>query len=120
MSELDTESVGFKIVGYSIVGVGITILFGALIVLGYFVSGLVLSIMWEWFIVSTFPLAPPITILEAIGITLIMGLFTSKLATVASVDDEERLSYRLAKSLGRFLIQPFIALFIAWIVYKLM
>ena len=74
MSEIDTESVGIKIIGYSIVGIGTSILFGALIVLSYFVSGLVLSTMWEWFIVSTFE-APQITILEAVGISMIVGLF---------------------------------------------
>ena len=119
MSEIDTDSVGFKIVGYSIAGIGAAILFGALIVLSYFVSGLVLSKMWEWFIVSTFE-APQITILEAIGISMIVGLFTRGLATKMDTDDDERILYRFARMWGRLLLSPFITLFIAWIIYKLM
>ena len=117
MSEIDTDLVG-KIAGYSIVGIGIAIFAGALIVLGYFVSGLVLSIMWNWFIVSTFD-APSLSILEAIGITMVVGLFTRGLAThLDTEDDDLKTSTKFAKTLARSLILPFITLFFAWIVYQ--
>lgn len=117
MSRLDDAGVGTKIVGYSAVGIGLAILFGAFMVLSYLVSGLVLSIMWKWFIVSTFGV-PIISIPEAIGISMIMGLFTNSLATKHDVDDEDSRTHVFAMILARVFVTPFITLLLAWIVYQ--
>lgn len=118
MSELDNASVGVKIVGYSVVGIGLAVLFSLVIVLGYIVSGLVLSILWGWFVVPIFPLVPEISIAEAIGITLIVHLFMRSLATKADTDEESETSTKLGKMLARSFVAPFITLFIGWIVLQ--
>ena len=119
MSDLNTDSVGFKIVGYSIVGIGLVVLMGLEVILGYIVSGLVLSIMWDWFMVPTFEV-PEISILEAIGITLIVDLLIRNVATRGSVDKESDTDKKLARSLGRAFLTPFIILLIGWIVLQFM
>jgi hypothetical protein len=43
-------------------------------------SGYVLSVLWGWFIVSTFD-APNLSIIEAIGICLIVGFFKTSTNT---------------------------------------
>ena len=119
MSEINTDSVGFKIVGYSIVGIGLVVLMGLVVILGYIVSGLVLSILWGWFMTSMFEV-PEISILEAIGITLIVDLLIRDLATRGNVDNESNTGKKLARALGRAFLTPFIILLIGWIVLQFM
>ncbi len=113
MSNIDTESAG-KILGYTFVGLVIVALVGLFFVAGHFVGGLVLSIMWKWFIVTTFD-APALSIAEAIGIILIMNLFHRHLVGKGETDDGKSGFKWLVY---RSLIMPFVMLGIAWIVYQ--
>ena len=119
MSDINTDSVGYKIVGYSIVGIGLAVLIGWIVILGYIVSGLVLSILWGWFMVPIFEV-PEISIVEAIGITLIVHLFMRSLATKADTDEESETSTKVGKMLARSFVAPFITLVIGWIVLQFM
>ena len=120
MSDLNTDSVGFKIVGYSIVGIGLVVLIGLIVVLGYMISGLVLSILWGWFMVPLFEV-PEISILEAIGITLVVHLFMRRLATKTDIDAESEISTtKIGKALARSFIVPLITLLTGWIVLQFM
>lgn len=45
------------------------------LVVGYAVNGFVFSKLWQWFIITIFDL-PPITVMQAIGISMVVGFLT--------------------------------------------
>ena len=46
-------------------------------VVGHIFTGYTLSILWQWFIVTAFA-APPISVVQAIGVVLVVQLMTFK------------------------------------------
>ena len=71
--------------------------------------GWVLSIMWGWFIVTTFN-APPIGVWAAIGIAFCVGMFVPNRAKTD--EDQEWYTSVIAEVLGTL-----IALGIGWLIY---
>lgn len=73
-------------------------------------SGYVLSVLWAWFIVSTFGL-PLLTIPVAIGITLVVGYLTKQ----ADFNNSDREDYQ--KRFNAYMIvKPLAALVVGWVV----
>jgi|SRR5690348_7092427 len=68
-----------------VVGILATLLF--VIVCGALFSGLVLSVLWGWFIVPALH-AAPITVPQAIGLSLVVGLLTR--GTAREKDEEKK------------------------------
>ncbi|SRR6266702_4648676 len=73
--------------------------------------GFTASIMWSWFIVSRFHIAP-LTIPTAIGISLTLSLFTSRYT-----DDAERIEHYWLKSTGFNIALCIITLVCGYIVH---
>ena len=95
--------------------VGAPVLVVGLIVASYIVWGLVLSFAWAWLIVPVFPMAPAITIAQAIGLGLVAGIFLYSVKKEESYSggDTEKLVAHLETEL---ITWPAAVLLVAWIV----
>lgn len=89
-----------------------------LIVVGSVLGGYVLSVLWRWFVSSTF-CVPNISIVEAIGITLIINFF---IRPAEHYKNEEATSgiYGFLKAAILVMLYPLFALFIGWIIHLFM
>ncbi len=74
-------------------------------------NGYVLSILWRWFLVPTLDL-PAISIVQAIGISLVIGYLTDH----SSGKSDDRKSDNLIANIFTISLKPLMALFIGWIV----
>ncbi|QKJ94801.1 MAG: hypothetical protein HND39_00100 [Ignavibacteriota bacterium] len=85
----------------------------ALLVIAYLsiANGYVLSVLWGWYVVPTFDL-PTLDLVQAIGISIVLGLLTAK---PGSNDGGKERS--LLSDLAPFL-NPWIALLLGWIVLQ--
>ena len=84
-----------------------------LLVLNTLVEGLVLSVLWSWFMVSAFGL-PPISIPVALGISLLISVATFR---VRNEDLEEVETDKALMKSGVKLLCLFIFLGLGWIVH---
>lgn len=75
-------------------------------------NGWALSTLWGWFVVPFFHL-PPISIPQAIGISLIITLLTHQ---YKDVQEKEREGWQKAVPLISVLSVPVVSVFIGWIV----
>lgn len=82
------------------------------VVLGAILRGWVLSIMWNWFVVSTFGL-PALSIAAAIGVSLVVGLMTYQ---YIYTEDDRSDSSKIAAGLGVNIGGPLVVLLMGWIV----
>lgn len=93
------------------VGVAFAFFFGFLYAI--LATGFVSVQLWSWFIVPVFDL-PALTLLQAWGISLLVGLWTHQVI-IMPVADERSTSEKI---MGYFvvLLNPWIILFVGWIV----
>lgn len=77
--------------------------------------GYVLSVLWAWFVVPAFE-APPLSIPYAIGIALLVGMFTRSLARSTDVKKHQSATTRFFKALGESFLGPLLTLGIGAIV----
>lgn len=90
------------------------ILVPVILAASFLIDGFVLSILWNWFIPRIFIGAPTLSILNAIGLAIVIGFLTRKYQKPDSYN---------GKNLWPFLylfVGPFIALFFGWIVHLFM
>lgn len=80
----------------------------ALFVIAVLWEGIVLSVLWGWFMAPAFQL-PPLSIPYAIGLALLVGLLTSKVRK--SEDHPE-----MVEILTHGLATPLVFLVVGWIV----
>lgn len=73
--------------------------------------GYVLSILWGWFIVPTFG-APALSLVAAIGLSLVVGMFTAHLSSKKKDEDDNALTNYLVNGF----VWPGIALLFGYIV----
>jgi len=85
-----------------------------LTVYSYFANGFILSKLWSWFIVTTFGLEP-LTIVQAIGVSMVVGFLTSHRASTNNKD--KTTSDTIAEVLIA-LLSPWFTLLIGWIIYS--
>lgn len=83
--------------------------------LGAVWSGYVLSVLWSWFIVTTFE-ARPLSIPAAIGMALVAHYLTHQIDRYT--DKSKSQLERIIESTGYIVLQPLFALVIGWIVYQ--
>ena len=81
-------------------------------------NGYALSMLWQWFVVSTFE-ARPIGILPAIGIAMVAG-FLTKQYNSSDPDPSKSHSTRMAELIAYTVLNPLFALVFGWIVHSLM
>jgi hypothetical protein len=85
-----------------------------LTVYSYLVNGYVLSMLWGWFIVTTFHLQP-LTIVESIGLAMVVGFLTSR--PVYKTEEDKRTTTQKVSDFITALLSPFLVLFIGWLIY---
>ena len=89
------------------------------VVLGAIMKGWVLSILWDWFVVSTFDSVPPIGVVPAIGLALVVNY----LVPTSSSDCEYKNKGTLEVAIKLFvmtILMPLFTLFVAYIVHCFM
>ncbi len=87
-----------------------------ILVIGTYISGWVLSILWGWFVSPIFNL-PTLSLIEAIGISLVVGYTKSK---VPQHDDNRKASDKLIESITNMLVTPLFHVGIGWIILQFM
>ena len=85
--------------------------------LSYLIYGYVFSMLWNWFVVPFLRL-PSLTIIVAIGLGLIVRLFTP-IKMPEKTEEKVDWNKLISTSLGQ-LLSPFGILLIAWIVRSIM
>ena len=78
-------------------------------------NGWVLSTMWQWFIVPLFH-APVLTIPYAIGISLMIGMFSKSSSTSSDNKGEGTDWSKVISALLAIFLSPLFVLFMGWIV----
>lgn len=69
----------------------------------------VMTVIWGWFVVPAFHM-PELTIATALGLTILVGMFTHHL------QDKKEEKADIAQSIIKAFLQPLITLMFAWIV----
>lgn len=80
-------------------------------------NGYVLSVLWGWFIVTTFE-ARPLTIPAALGIAAVLGYLTHQVEEYT--DKDKSTLERFTQTILVGLFRPAFALAFGWIVYRFM
>lgn len=89
-----------------------------LLILSSVVNGLVLKIMWEWFVADTFGL-PSLTIPLAIGLSIVVGFLTYQDSTTDKTSPESKSEAERTITLIAYgIIRPMLVLGLARIVYQ--
>lgn len=93
---------------------GVIVIALASVFFGAMVGGWVLSIVWTWFVIPLFPMAPILTIPQAIGFSLVTGMLAGN---NSDSDNKERtlgetITRLLAVAFGR----PLFILLLAYII----
>ena len=81
--------------------------------------GLVLSILWNWFMVSIFGLRV-LTSLQAYSLVLVAQAIRGSSSTTQATDDEEKISTRFFKAFSKNIIRSAVLLTVGWIVHLLL
>lgn len=90
--------------------------FLVLLVISPIISGFVLSILWKWFMVSTFAI-PLITIPQAIGISYVAKMATGTIYLKENVETKDKgMTEIILIGIGQSLISPFVLLGMGYIV----
>ena len=84
------------------------------IVVSSILSGWVLSVLWEWFVVPTFSVSS-LSIPVAIGISLVIGMLTKE---GKPRDDKKKDTYELVGEILGTVFAPLVTLIVGWIVYS--
>lgn len=88
---------------------------GALLVVGAITRGIVLSILWRWFLVRQFHIMA-ISSAEAIGLSLLIGMLVS--ASSSDSEKSDSVMDALLKAMGVLIGAPLLTLGIGWIVLQ--
>ena len=105
------------IIGLIVLVVGVVGLLVPLIALGSIVNGYVLKILWGLFIVPVFHL-PTLTIAQAIGISIVVGMFTRRSSSSKKDGSNENDKKKILTAFAEVFLMPFLALGIGWIVHQ--
>jgi hypothetical protein len=83
---------------------------------GFFASAFVGMHLWNWFAVSTFGL-PAITMLQSLGIGLVLSFYTYQYVSPTS-DDERELSSKVT-SIVALCLRPWMILLVGYFIHRL-
>lgn len=93
---------------------GIGLIIGAVLIRAW-----ALVTLWGWFVVPVFAGAPVITMPVAIGISLIVGMFTQHLQDKVA-DPKKSKSEAITDSIARAVLSPVITVVFGWIALQFM
>ena len=96
-----------KLIGVAITAIVALPIASAVVALGVLLQGWAIHLLWNWFIPPIFGLTG-LTIGQSIGLSLVVGIFTSSPSTAR---DEDR-----SASAFREVANPFIYVLLGWIV----
>jgi len=96
---------------------GIFTLAFVLIVVGVLLKGYVLTVLWGWFVVTTFGL-PALSLASAIGIALTVSFLTHQV--IEQQEKKRDIADSVVHSVGVTVLHPLLALLMGWIVQKFM
>lgn len=99
--------------------IGAILTFLILVVVGTVASGYALSVLWGWFVVPTFEL-PALTIIQALGISLVVNYFTSDLQRTQEESKEKSYTKVLFNACLKIVLRPLIFLFLGWVYLQFM
>lgn len=88
---------------------------GALLVVGAITRGIVLSILWRWFLVGQFHIMA-ISSAEAIGLSLLIGMLAESQSSDSEKTDDVVSAF--VKAAGTLIGAPILTLGIGWIVLQ--
>jgi ABC-type Fe3+ transport system permease subunit len=94
--------------------VGALVLLVGTMVLAYLANGWALMTLWGWFISETFAL-PALSIVQAIGISIVVGFLTSKYSDTQHKDESKGWE-AFFKTASYSIIGPVVAVAVGWIV----
>lgn len=98
----------------TLIGSGVVLLAGVGIVLGMLINGIVLSFLWQWFLV---PLGlPALGLVHAMGVGLIVRYLTYQTVNCKKEDDEKQVWVQLVGSL----VYPLFILLFGFVVHLFM
>lgn len=99
---------------FAVIGmiVGMPLVFIGLLLAAALLKGWVLYKVWAWLIVPTFPSAPHLTVVQAMGVSLMTHLLTQTTSPVKKDEDSKERMYRI---IAFFFIVPFISLGLAFV-----
>ncbi len=93
-------------------------------IMGSLLNGMVLKLLWGWFVVSAIGF-PVISLVQAIGIGVVISFLTAKKAEYKSRSTDEYI--RILKdrdvmihNAARSVVFPTLALFVGWVVHLFM
>ncbi len=87
-----------------------------LVAIASILNGYVLRILWGWFVVPLFHL-PNLTIAQAIGLTMVVGLLTHRSRTDGREKTKEEKRKETIEFFAELFLYPFITLGVGWIVH---
>lgn len=100
-----------KLIGQITTGVGA-------LTLGALWSGYVLSVLWGWFVVSQFPDAPRLSVVGAMGISIIVNYLTyHNDAASSKANDRRTTKDKLVEAGALLVLRPLFALALGYVVY---
>ena len=88
-------------------GGGLLLILFVVLPLSTILSGYTLTMLWDWFIVTTFGMKS-LTIIQAIGVSYVVGFLTFQLTSKDDRSWGEKISYLIAR--------PLVFLAIGWII----
>lgn len=97
--------------GYTVISIG-TIVYATL------VSGLVLAVLWGWFMVPIFKL-PELTMMQAVGIGYVVSYMTQRV-DMSSKDEENSIGMKLVKAFMAVTGKAVVFLVFGYIIKSLM
>lgn len=90
----------------------------ALVAVSAILRGFVLTQLWTWFVLTTFPGTPVLSIPVAIGLAATVGMLSgTSYSSSGSANDEERRS-KAVNSAVSIVLTPLLALIFGWIVWQ--
>lgn len=95
--------------------IGVATLFTALIIYGTFAWGYVAHVFYNWFLLTAFPNLPHLTLIQVIGLSFFVGLFTQRPEFGKKKEKDERTNIEKAKSFCAALGGPWFVLLLGYL-----
>jgi hypothetical protein len=80
----------------------------------YLLEGFVFMKLWGWFVAPTFELVPPITLIQAIGISMTISFVAS--ARIIEDDEDKTTAQRMTRFAAKYYVAPIITLLVGYLV----
>jgi hypothetical protein len=96
---------------------GVIALFIILPPLAWFVNGLCVKTLWDWFVLPVFETAPAISIWQAVGLMMVVTTLTDRMVFYQVVQDPKKST--LTHSLVQLLVSPIITIAVGYVLKSL-